>query len=74
MFGWNGELADVAAETAFVAAFSNVAAFNTDAGLLLADTSSWFACASVHDASWTGGTSVSTPPCSPMATSTTCSP
>ncbi len=54
MFGWNGELVDVASETAFVAAFSNVAAFNTDAGLLLADTSSWFACAAVHEAlrSW----------------------
>lgn len=48
LFAWNGELAEVAPDTAFVAAFSNVAAFGTPDGLLLADTSSWFAAAAVH--------------------------
>jgi alkyl sulfatase BDS1-like metallo-beta-lactamase superfamily hydrolase len=49
LFAWNGELADVAPDTAFVAAFSNVAALGTADGLLLADTSSWFAAPAVHE-------------------------
>ncbi len=48
LFGWNGELVEVAPGTAFVAAFSNVAALATDDGLVLADTSSWFAAEAVH--------------------------
>ncbi len=48
MFGWSGELVDVGPDTAFVAAFSNVAAFGTEAGLLLADTSSPFGAPAVH--------------------------
>ena len=48
LFAWSGELAEVADDTAFVAAFSNVAAIGTDDGLVLADTSSWFAAAGVH--------------------------
>src|SRR6478609_602066 len=48
LFAWSGELVEVADDTAFVAAFSNVAAIGTDDGLVLADTSSWFAAASVH--------------------------
>ncbi|MEP6623719.1 MAG: alkyl sulfatase dimerization domain-containing protein [Acidimicrobiia bacterium] len=48
LFGWNGELVEVAPDTAFVAAFSNVAALATDDGLVLADTSSWFAAEAVH--------------------------
>lgn len=48
LFGWNGELVEVAPDTAFVAAFSNVAAFGTDDGLVLADTSSFFAAPAVH--------------------------
>ncbi len=48
LFGWNGELVEVAPDTAFVAAFSNVAALATDDGLILADTSSWFAAEAVH--------------------------
>ena len=54
LFGYSGQLVEVAPDTAFVAAFSNVAALSTDDGYVLADTSSWFACQSVHDAlhSW----------------------
>src|SRR3954454_7884432 len=48
LFAWNGELVEVAPDTAFVAAFSNVAALGTDDGLVLADTSSWFAAPAVH--------------------------
>ena len=49
LFGWNGELVEVAPDTAFVAAFSNVAALGTPDGLVLADTSSWFAAPRVHE-------------------------
>jgi alkyl sulfatase BDS1-like metallo-beta-lactamase superfamily hydrolase len=49
LFAWNGELVEVAPDTAFVAAFSNVAAVATDDGLVLADTSSWFAASAVHE-------------------------
>jgi glyoxylase-like metal-dependent hydrolase (beta-lactamase superfamily II) len=54
LFAWNGELVEVAPDTAFVAAFSNVAALGTADGLVLADTSSWFAAPAVHAAlrSW----------------------
>ncbi len=48
LFGWNGELVEVAPDTAFVAAFSNVAALDTTDGLVLADTSSFFAAPAVH--------------------------
>jgi alkyl sulfatase BDS1-like metallo-beta-lactamase superfamily hydrolase len=48
LFAWGGELVEVAPDTAFVAAFSNVAALGTDDGLVLADTSSWFAAPAVH--------------------------
>ena len=48
LFAWNGELVEVAPDTAFIAAFSNVAALSTADGLVLADTSSWFACKQVH--------------------------
>ncbi len=48
LFAWNGELVEVAPDTAFVAAFSNVAALATADGLVLADTSSWFAAPAVH--------------------------
>ena len=48
LFSWNGELVEVAPDTAFVAAFSNVAALATADGLVLADTSSWFAASTVH--------------------------
>lgn len=48
LFAWSGELVEVAPDTAFVAAFSNVAALATADGLVLADTSSWFACEAVH--------------------------
>jgi alkyl sulfatase BDS1-like metallo-beta-lactamase superfamily hydrolase len=49
LFAWSGELVEVAPDTAFVAAFSNVAAIGTEAGLVLADTSSWFAAPVVHE-------------------------
>lgn len=49
-FGHFGELAEVGDGTAFVAAFANVAAFGTDAGLVLVDTSSWFMAKRVQDA------------------------
>ena len=49
LFAWNGELVEVAPNTAFVAAFSNVAALATVDGFVLADTSSWFACSKVHE-------------------------
>src|SRR4029079_4462965 len=39
LFAWSGELVEVADDTAFVAAFSNVAALDTADGLVLADTS-----------------------------------
>jgi alkyl sulfatase BDS1-like metallo-beta-lactamase superfamily hydrolase len=48
LFAYDGELVEVGAGSAFVAAFSNVAAFETDDGLVLADTSSWFAAPAVH--------------------------
>lgn len=48
LFAYNGELVEVAPDTAFVAAFSNVSALRTEAGLVLADTSSWFAASAVH--------------------------
>ena len=48
LFAWSGQLVEVAPDTAFVAAFSNVAALGTAEGLVLADTSSWFAAPSVH--------------------------
>jgi len=59
-FGFQGELVEIDAgtafDTAFVAAFSNVAAFGTDAGLVLVDTSSPFHAGTVHRAlrTWSG--------------------
>jgi alkyl sulfatase BDS1-like metallo-beta-lactamase superfamily hydrolase len=50
LYAYNGQLVEVAPDTAFVAAFSNVAALLTDTGLVLADTSSWFAAPAVHTA------------------------
>jgi alkyl sulfatase BDS1-like metallo-beta-lactamase superfamily hydrolase len=44
-----GELAEVGERTAFVAAFANVSAFTTDAGLVLVDTGSSFLAARVHE-------------------------
>jgi len=54
LFAYNGQLVEVARDTAFVAAFSNSAALATPDGLVVADTSSWFAAPKVHDAlrSW----------------------
>jgi alkyl sulfatase BDS1-like metallo-beta-lactamase superfamily hydrolase len=49
-FASQGELVEIDERTAFVAAFSNVAAFATDAGLVLVDTSSPFHAARVHRA------------------------
>lgn len=49
-FGHFGELAEVGNDTAFVAAFANVAAFGTEDGLVLVDTSSWFMAKQVQDA------------------------
>jgi alkyl sulfatase BDS1-like metallo-beta-lactamase superfamily hydrolase len=48
LFRYDGELVEVAPDTAFVAAFSNVSALATADGLVLADTSSWFAAPAVH--------------------------
>jgi alkyl sulfatase BDS1-like metallo-beta-lactamase superfamily hydrolase len=48
VFGMGGEIADLG-DHAFVAAFSNVAAFVTDDGLVLVDTSSPFLAGRVHD-------------------------
>jgi alkyl sulfatase BDS1-like metallo-beta-lactamase superfamily hydrolase len=44
-----GEIAELGPDAAFVAAFSNVAAFATDAGMVLVDTSSPFLAGPVHD-------------------------
>jgi alkyl sulfatase BDS1-like metallo-beta-lactamase superfamily hydrolase len=49
LFGMGGELADLGGGRAFVAAFSNVAAFSTDDGMVLIDTSSPFLAGRVHD-------------------------
>jgi alkyl sulfatase BDS1-like metallo-beta-lactamase superfamily hydrolase len=49
LFGMGGELADLGAGRAFVAAFSNVAAFSTAEGMVLIDTSSPFLSGRVHD-------------------------
>ena len=49
-FSQFGDLAEISSTTAFVAAFANAAAFSTDAGLLVVDTSSPFLCEKVHDA------------------------
>ena len=48
-FGMAGEIAEVAPGAAFVAAFSNVAAFTTGDGMVLVDTSSPFLAGRVHD-------------------------
>ena len=44
-----GEIAELGPDAAFVAAFSNVAAFATDDGMVLVDTSSPFLAGPVHD-------------------------
>src|SRR6266567_5709359 len=44
-----GELAEIEPGVAFIAAFSNVAAFTTDDGMVLVDTSSPFLAGRVHD-------------------------
>src|SRR5215207_11067067 len=49
LFGMGGELADLDGGHAFVAAFSNVAAFATPEGMVLVDTSSPFNAGRVHD-------------------------
>jgi alkyl sulfatase BDS1-like metallo-beta-lactamase superfamily hydrolase len=49
-FSQFGELAEISGSTAFVAAFANAAAFHTDAGLVVVDTSSPFLCGQVHQA------------------------
>ncbi len=51
-----GDLAEVGARTAFVAAFANVSAFSTDDGLVLVDTGSSFLAQQVHDTlrTWNG--------------------
>jgi alkyl sulfatase BDS1-like metallo-beta-lactamase superfamily hydrolase len=53
-----GQLAPVGDRTAFVAAFANVAALDTDDGLVLVDTSSEMTCDQVHQAvkGWSGST------------------
>ena len=53
-FSQFGDLAEISPTTAFVAAFANAAAFRTDAGLVMVDTSSPFLCGRVHEAvrSW----------------------
>jgi alkyl sulfatase BDS1-like metallo-beta-lactamase superfamily hydrolase len=48
-FSQFGELAPISDTTAFVAAFANAAAFSTDDGLVIVDTSSPFLCGPVHD-------------------------
>ena len=45
----SGEIAEVAARTAFVPSFGNVSAFDTDEGLVLIDTGSRFFASSVHE-------------------------
>jgi glyoxylase-like metal-dependent hydrolase (beta-lactamase superfamily II) len=45
-----GDLAEISPTTAFVAAFANAAAFGTDAGLVVVDTSSPFLSGKVHEA------------------------
>jgi alkyl sulfatase BDS1-like metallo-beta-lactamase superfamily hydrolase len=57
-FALFGELAEIGSETAFVAAFSNAAAFSTDEGLVIVDTSSPFLSGRVHEVlrSWRDGT------------------
>ena len=45
----SGEIAEVAARTAFVPSFGNVSAFDTDDGLVLIDTGSRFFASSVHE-------------------------
>ncbi len=45
-----GDLAEISPTTAFVAAFANSAAFGTDAGLVVVDTSSPFLSGKVHEA------------------------
>jgi alkyl sulfatase BDS1-like metallo-beta-lactamase superfamily hydrolase len=56
LFGMGGELAELEGGAAFVAAFSNVAAFATDDGMVLIDTSSPFLAGRVHDVleTWRG--------------------
>jgi len=49
LFGMGGELAELDGDHAFVAAFSNVAAFSTVDGMVLVDTSSPFLAGRVHD-------------------------
>ena len=49
LFGMGGELAELGGDHAFVAAFSNVAAFSTAEGMVLVDTSSPFLAGRVHD-------------------------
>ena len=49
-FSQFGDLAEISATTAFVAAFANAAAFDTDDGLVVVDTSSPFLCGKVHEA------------------------
>ena len=53
-FSQFGDLAEISPTTAFVAAFANAAAFRTDDGLVMVDTSSPFLCGRVHEAvrSW----------------------
>lgn len=53
-FDQSGELAEISPTTAFVAAFANAAAFHTEDGLVVIDTSSPFMCGKVHEAlrSW----------------------
>ena len=54
-FSQFGDLAEISPTTAFVAAFANAAAFRTDDGLVMVDTSSPFLCGRVHEAvrAWT---------------------
>ena len=49
-FNQFGDLAEISPTTAFVAAFANAAAFHTDDGLVVVDTSSPFLCGKVHEA------------------------
>ena len=49
LFGMGGVLAELDGDHAFVAAFSNVAAFSTVDGMVLVDTSSPFLAGRVHD-------------------------
>jgi alkyl sulfatase BDS1-like metallo-beta-lactamase superfamily hydrolase len=56
--GMFGEIAELGSTAAFVAAFSNVAAFATEDGMVLVDTSSPFLAGRVHDVlrEWRGDT------------------